>query len=157
MSRGIVSYCVRLALALGLVAASLAAQPHCRKGIPCGNSCISASKTCRIGSPSQRPPATPAPKPVERAAPAAAALLAAPEAAPATADTLRPWVVSVTGATYYASACSGATSIPADSRMFYRAEENLKRLGMSRASPKQEACSRTEMQEHERRVAASAQ
>ncbi len=71
------------------------------------------------------------------------------------ADSLLPWVVSVTGATYYASACGGAASVPVSSRMYYRLEENLKRLGMSRASPKQEACSRTEMQEHERRVAAA--
>ena len=27
------------------------AQKNCKKGIPCGNSCISASKVCRIGSP----------------------------------------------------------------------------------------------------------
>lgn len=35
-----------------------AAQPNCRKGIPCGNSCISASKVCRIGSPNPAAPTT---------------------------------------------------------------------------------------------------
>lgn len=29
------------------------AQKNCKKGIPCGNSCISATKTCRIGTPSK--------------------------------------------------------------------------------------------------------
>lgn len=41
------------------VALLVAYHPHadakrCRKGIPCGNSCISASKTCRIGQPTYR-------------------------------------------------------------------------------------------------------
>jgi 5-methylcytosine-specific restriction endonuclease McrA len=40
---------VLLTLALG-VAGPLAAQKQCHKGIPCGNSCISASKTCHVGT-----------------------------------------------------------------------------------------------------------
>jgi hypothetical protein len=46
---------MRIALAILFLAAPLAsadAQKRCVKGIPCGNTCISASKTCRIGSPS---------------------------------------------------------------------------------------------------------
>jgi hypothetical protein len=35
------------------------AQRNCRKGIPCGNSCISASKVCRVGGPSAAPAAAP--------------------------------------------------------------------------------------------------
>jgi len=38
-----------LALALG-VAAPLAAQKQCHTGIQCGNSCISAAKTCHVGT-----------------------------------------------------------------------------------------------------------
>ena len=30
------------------------AQRNCRKGIPCGNTCISATKVCRIGSSTAR-------------------------------------------------------------------------------------------------------
>ncbi len=30
-------------------------QKRCKKGIPCGGACISASRTCRIGSPSPEP------------------------------------------------------------------------------------------------------
>lgn len=53
--RAIAGVCI----ALGLVVSAIDGQPRCRKGIPCGNSCISASKTCRIdGSTStpSRPP-----------------------------------------------------------------------------------------------------
>lgn len=37
--------------------AGLDAQPRCKKGCPCGNACISCSKTCRMSSPSPTPPA----------------------------------------------------------------------------------------------------
>jgi deoxyribonuclease-1 len=49
--------------------ASEAEAKNCRKGIPCGNTCISANKRCRSGQPkaSQRTPrqepAQPAPSP----------------------------------------------------------------------------------------------
>ena len=47
-----------LALALGLLlaAAPAVAQKNCTKGIPCGKTCISATKTCRVGTPSSTPP-----------------------------------------------------------------------------------------------------
>src|SRR5688572_10957598 len=40
------------ATAILLVAAAIPAeaQRRCTKGIPCGNTCISATKTCRVGS-----------------------------------------------------------------------------------------------------------
>lgn len=40
-------------LVIALFATSAEAQKRCVKGIPCGNSCISASKTCRIGTSSR--------------------------------------------------------------------------------------------------------
>jgi 5-methylcytosine-specific restriction endonuclease McrA len=40
-----------LTLVLGATA-PVAGQKQCHKGISCGNTCISASKTCRIGIPS---------------------------------------------------------------------------------------------------------
>jgi hypothetical protein len=43
-----------LALALGL-ATPMAAQKQCHKGIPCGNSCISAAKTCHVGTAAAAP------------------------------------------------------------------------------------------------------
>jgi len=63
-------------------------------------------------------------------------------------------VISALGATYYASACSGAARVFVD-RIFFRSEENLQRLGMRRAPAKEEACTVAQMREHERRLAAS--
>jgi hypothetical protein len=45
-----------LALALLLVVPTAAHAQRCKKGIPCGRSCIAANKTCRIGSPDPSPP-----------------------------------------------------------------------------------------------------
>jgi hypothetical protein len=70
---------VGLAVVVALVPLSeLEAQRRCTKGIPCGNTCIAANKTCRIGSPPSRPaPSTPA-----RAASAAPPQPASTEAKP---------------------------------------------------------------------------
>lgn len=144
---------------LVLAPAVVFAQPNCKKGKPCGSSCIAANRTCRIGSSSPSPAPAPAPTP-----PAPQTLLSRPESiatAPATTpaaaavDTLLPWVVSATGATYYASACAGASRVAAN-RLFFRSEDNLQRLGMRRASAQEEACTARQMQEHERRLTASA-
>jgi hypothetical protein len=39
-----------LVFSLLLVASPVVAQKNCTKGIPCGKTCISATKTCRVGS-----------------------------------------------------------------------------------------------------------
>jgi deoxyribonuclease I len=46
---------IALILVLFLLFPSISNAKNCRKGIPCGNSCISASKTCRIGTYSVAP------------------------------------------------------------------------------------------------------
>ncbi len=45
---------------LVFVASSASAQRSCKKGIPCGGSCIAATKVCRVGStqPSEREAST---------------------------------------------------------------------------------------------------
>ena len=45
-------------LAICLAFTSFSHAKNCRKGIPCGNSCISANKTCRIGSYAPAPVST---------------------------------------------------------------------------------------------------
>lgn len=53
-----------LVLTLALVPAVLVAQKQCKKGIPCGGTCIAADKTCHVGGggsysapgPSAKPP-----------------------------------------------------------------------------------------------------
>ena len=51
---------VTLAATLALACNSLAAK-NCRKGIPCGNSCIAANKVCHIGAPRTATPRTRSP------------------------------------------------------------------------------------------------
>ena len=55
-----------LALAAVLFASPrlLDAQRQCKKGIPCGNSCIAANRTCRIGTSSGSSGVEPRPEPV---------------------------------------------------------------------------------------------
>jgi|SRR5688500_10446608 len=48
-----------VACALATIGSSLDAQPNCKKGIPCGNSCIAANKVCRIGTQSTPSSTTP--------------------------------------------------------------------------------------------------
>ena len=38
-----------LSLLLVPIASTAGAQRHCKKGIPCGGTCISATKTCHVG------------------------------------------------------------------------------------------------------------
>ncbi|MCX8688896.1 endonuclease [Gilliamella sp. B2973] len=47
-----------------LFASSTAYAKNCKKGIPCGNSCISAAKTCRIGTYSAAPTLKPKTTPI---------------------------------------------------------------------------------------------
>jgi hypothetical protein len=61
---------MHLALRLALGAALLIplvtnAQRRCTRGVPCGNSCIAAGKTCHVGAPT----ATPTPAPPQTVAP----------------------------------------------------------------------------------------
>lgn len=60
--------CLVVAAALAVIVPIADAQKNCRKGIPCGNSCISPTKTCHINS-APPPAANPSTAPV--AAPAA--------------------------------------------------------------------------------------
>lgn len=48
-------------LLLAVVAKDAEAQRRCTKGIPCGGSCIAATKTCRVGAPSSEPTREPTP------------------------------------------------------------------------------------------------
>lgn len=45
-------------VALLLLPSIALAQKNCKKGIPCGGTCISADKVCRVGTPPNSPPAS---------------------------------------------------------------------------------------------------
>ncbi|HWL41011.1 MAG TPA: hypothetical protein VNO75_12320 [Gemmatimonadaceae bacterium] len=137
-------------LALGVVifcaAASTAeAQRRCTKGIPCGNSCISATKTCRIGTAAERPPAeTPATDPYRPARAkqpdsAQAAFLRAlrGEADPRVLIDAGPWLGSVDGNIYYLSSCTtAATKLAFDERVYFKTEEEAVSKGYRRSRAK---------------------
>ena len=123
-----------VALALAMPHA-LAAQ-HCRKGIPCGNSCISASRTCRVGQGSATGDRTPTVKPsglsptadryVSGEAPASGQLLQA-----ATEATASEWVALRSGNVYYKATCQAATELPAAEVVRFRTELDAQASGRS--------------------------
>lgn len=139
---------VRSALLLALSTLPALGQPNCRKGKPCGNTCIAQNRTCRIApvgeSPARRPAAEPA-----------RGLLAAPVGTmrdDSLGAPLLPWIAVEDRRLYYASACAGAAAIPLAQRRYFRAEETLQRIGYRRAEVAQEACTLDQLQEHERRL-----
>ena len=99
-----------------------AAQRNCKKGIPCGNSCISADKVCRIGQ-------APAPKP--SAEPTAQTLTS--RASSISAPTNGPWVASVDGTVYYRSECATAMKLSEDERIYFDTEIDAKIQGFKRS------------------------
>lgn len=138
---------MRLALAVVLTlvcAGSVEAQPNCRKGKPCGNTCIAQNRTCRIAPAGESAPRRPAQG-------SSQALLAMP-ATGAPVDSLLPWVAAEDRRLYFASACAGAAAIPAGQRRYFRGEDNLQRIGYRRAEVAAEGCTLDQLQEHERRL-----
>lgn len=95
-------------------AAPAVAQRRCVKGIPCGNTCIAASRTCRVGSGSAtRAPASTAPR-----------QSTAPAAAPTTIPDGAQFVASSRGRVYYYVGCSAwRTLTKSNLRWFQTAEE----------------------------------
>jgi len=97
------------------------AQPHCKKGIPCGRSCISATKTCHIGE----SPAPPPPAPRETLASPIRSLI--DQAAAQTGEPyVFPWVASVDGSIYYKASCATATKLHPDERVYFTTEEEAR-------------------------------
>jgi hypothetical protein len=111
-----------LALLL-LVAAPAEAQKRCKTGIPCGNACISATKTCRVGggSSSTQPQSEPTVTPQPLAT-----------AAPASSDAR--WVASSRGSTYYRNGCSAARQLSQANLRFFNTEAEAMKAGYRRSS-----------------------
>jgi hypothetical protein len=117
-------------LVLFAVSTEAEAQKNCKKGIPCGNSCISASKTCRVGiSGSAAPRYEPS---AERAAPNYAAPAPPSYDSPDTerADS-QGWVGLVNGKVYYRASCQAAKELPA--LIHFSTPAEAERLGYRRS------------------------
>ena len=88
---------------------SLDAQPRCKTGCPCGNSCISCSKTCRVGVGSARA-AEPAPSAERRPV--------VPVAKPGdTSVYTGAWMASSANRFYFRASCPIGTLLAAGDRV----------------------------------------
>jgi len=106
-----------LVLLLLAVSSSASAQKNCKKGIPCGNGCISAKKTCHIAQ--------------SNAPRRSTAQLANP------ADTARgPWVASARGKVYYRSTCSAANKLAPKNRVYFPSEDVARKAGYAHSRSK---------------------
>ncbi len=104
-----------LALFMVLTASPAVAQKNCKKGKPCGNSCIAMKKTCRIGSTSPTKGAT------SSASSSSSGTAVAPEWAVA--------VASTRGTVYYSVACKAWQSLAPANRVFFRSREAAEAKG----------------------------
>ena len=114
---------MRYALILGLtllVVSKAEGQKNCRKGIPCGNTCIAANKVCRIGTPSTSPATQPSPTVSDSTAIAPTNTMA--------------WVASPRGHTYYRRGCSTANRLSSANVIYFRTEEEAQRAGYRRST-----------------------
>jgi len=96
-------------------------QKNCRKGIRCGNSCIAANKTCRIGGPATTK--VPETQPDSAAKPGTPALIG-------------DWVGSSIGSTYYRAGCSGARKLSPKNLIYFKTEEEAQKHGRRRSVQK---------------------
>jgi hypothetical protein len=106
-----------------VLAIPLQAQPNCKTGKPCGNSCISRDKTCRIGTSTPAPAAAP----VSQAAP-----LSSASSVPVR-DINSPWVAFRDGSIYYRNVmgCEVARVPVKAERVYFKSEEDARRAGLT--------------------------
>lgn len=108
------------------------AQRNCKKGIPCGGTCIAASKTCHVGTPAARPTARPestsdvAPKVIPQSKPHPLFSVASSG----------QWVGSSRGHTYYRDGCSGASKLAKSNLLHFKSEADAKAAGFKRSAQK---------------------
>ena len=124
-------------VALAVVAPRIEAQ-NCRKGIPCGNSCISASKVCRIGSGTARSaaePMTPPAPPVTptQLAPSPEASPAPREAQPPPTTEAYPWIGSFADGIYFRAGCPAALDLAPPNRRYFASEPDARNGGYRRS------------------------
>lgn len=106
-----------IALVAGAMAPTAQGQRQCKKGIPCGGTCISATKTCHVGQQPARDTTTRR----DSLPPRAARVLTPLLTVSSSADSL--WMGSVDGTIYYWAACATAQKLTADERVYFRTPE----------------------------------
>lgn len=104
---------------------------NCKKGIPCGNSCIAANKTCRVGSGS----ATSSSSGSSSAGQGSKSLYGQPTSpaprSPSPADS--QWVASVADGIYFLRSCSAAQDLHPSNRRYFAYEGDAITAGFRRS------------------------
>ncbi len=110
------------------------AQRNCTKGIPCGNSCISRDKVCRIGT-SAREPVTsrPAPVPEDSTTRNFASPTQPAEITPASTASEYPWVGSFADGIYFKATCPPAQDLAPVNRRYFRRVADAENAGFRRS------------------------
>lgn len=134
---------VALTLAFLALSTPVESQRQCKKGKPCGNTCIAQNRTCHV---------SPSPRPTTRTSPPASAPTKAPArastdtaaralvdtrtdtaAAAATPATSGPWIASRRGSTYYRTGCAGGNGLAAQNRIYFKSEADAQAAGYRRS------------------------
>jgi Adenosine deaminase len=117
---------------------------NCKKGKPCGNSCIPVTSQCHIGSasPVYRPSASPVvPTPVETRVnsqppvQSGVATSGSPTQSPVTCggDPVWPWVSSYADGVYFRATCTAAQDLSPANRRYFPTEEAAQAAGYRRS------------------------
>ena len=141
MKRGRRSIIGLLVFAAGLtvVTAPAVEAQNCRKGIPCGNSCISASKVCRIGNGTVRSAREPNPAAARPSvapsslSPETPAGTGEPPQSPANTADEYPWVGSFADGVYFRADCSAVQDLAPPNRRYFTSEGVARGAGYRRS------------------------
>lgn len=106
---------VSLCLALLIAASPLDAQKVCKKGKPCGNSCIAQDKVCRIAPAPDRPTPEKVPAPAE-----------SPGNTP---PSDMQFIASSRGKVYYWKGCNAWQSLSPSNRVYFRTQQEAEGAG----------------------------
>lgn len=136
-------------LVVGILPAEVEAQRNCRKGKPCGETCIAANKTCRVGggtttsgggSVTRPTPPLSLPAAAPHADPPRSAPVAQPGAAPSRPSTLMsmpdsvigsiaPFVGSKADSVYFRRPCAAASDLAVGNRRYFMTADLAKAAG----------------------------
>jgi len=98
-----------IALMAMLIPGILEGQKNCKKGKPCGNSCIAQDKVCHVGTPTSEP-----------------STLSDPAS---TSD----WVWSIADRVYFKASCDAAKDLASDNRRSFSSEATAREAGFRRS------------------------
>lgn len=127
---------MRLWLSLVLLVSfpSIALAQTCRKGKPCGNTCIAQNRECHVGSGTAR--ATP--QSTRAATPRTSTAADAYHAPASPADSTAYWVASTKGHVYYRRDCQAAQRLAVANRRYFHNISEAEAAGYRRS--KSEDC-----------------